>query len=138
MNLDASAVVVPRTLRNVISVRGGRFHIHTDEPVGAGGDDSAPSPHELLAASLAGCIATTLAMYARTKDWDLGDVRVDVDYDNTSTPRRFSVDIHLSGAFTGDELVRLEKVAATCPVRRALEADVVVEERLHAHLPAEH
>jgi len=136
MSLDASAVIVPQSLRSVISVRNGRFRIHTDEPVGAGGDDSAPSPHELLAASLAGCIATTLAMYARAKGWELGDVSVDVDYDNASSPRRFAVDVHLSGDLTGDQLVRLEKVAATCPVRRALEADVVVEERLHAHLPA--
>lgn len=47
-----------------MSVRGGRFQLATDEPESAGGEDSAPAPHELLAAALASCVATTVAMYA--------------------------------------------------------------------------
>ncbi len=51
-------------------------------------------------------------MYARTKGWELGEVTVEVDYDNHSTPRRFEVAIELGGELSDAQLERLEKVAA--------------------------
>ena len=69
-------------------------------------------------AALAGCVSTVLVMYARTKEWDLGEVSVDVDYDHQATPRRASITIALTGDLTQEQLERLEKVAASCPVRR--------------------
>ena len=126
--LTATARSIPGTLRQYGMVDGGHPLI-TDEPVDVGGGGSAPSPHELLPAALAACISTVLVMYARTKEWDLGDVCVDVDYDHHATPRRFDVSITLTGDLDDDQLARLEKVAATCPVRRALDAGVeIVEE----------
>jgi putative redox protein len=68
-------------------------------------------------------------MYARTKGWDLGEVSVDVDYDHRSTPRRFEIAIRLGGDLSEAQLERLEKVAAGCPVRRAIEAGVEFSER---------
>ena len=131
MSLTATAHSIPGTLRQDILING-RFHLVTDEPEPVGGEDSAPSPHELLPAALASCISTVLVMYARTKEWDLGDVSVDVDYDHHSTPRRFDVAITLTGDLTEEQLARLEKVGATCPVRRSLEAGVEVVERIEA------
>jgi uncharacterized OsmC-like protein len=69
-------------------------------------------------------------MYARTKGWELGDVAVAVEYDNKSTPRRFEIAIELGGDLTGEQLERLEKVAASCPVRRAVEAGIEFEETI--------
>ena len=69
-------------------------------------------------------------MYARTKEWDLGEVSVDVDYDHRATPRRFEVTIALTGDLTEEQLARLEKVAATCPVRRSIEAGIEFDERI--------
>jgi putative redox protein len=129
MTLKASAHSIPGSLRQDVVVNG-RYHLITDEPASVGGEDSAPAPHELLPAALASCIATVLVMYARTKEWDLGDVDVDVDYDHHATPRRFVVTIRLSGNLTDEQLIRLEKVAATCPVRRSLEAGVEIVERV--------
>jgi putative redox protein len=129
--MRATATLGPGTLRSDVLIRG-RFHLHTDEPPHVGGEDAGPTPHELLGAALASCIATTLAMYARTKKWELGDVRVDVDYDKDATPRRFRVDVTLGGELDADQIGRLEAVAASCPVRRALEAGFAVEEHLHA------
>lgn len=129
MSLNASAHSIPGSLRQDVVVNG-RYHLLTDEPVSVGGEDSAPAPHELLPAALASCVATVLVMYARTKGWDLGDVDVDVEYDHHATPRRFEVTIRLSGNLTEEQLSRLEKVAATCPVRRSLEAGVEIVERV--------
>jgi uncharacterized OsmC-like protein len=75
-------------------------------------------------------------MYARTKSWDLGDVTAEVRYDHRATPRRFDVEITVSRALTPDQLERLERVARTCPVRRAIEAGIEFGETLRSEEPA--
>ena len=131
MSLTASSQAIPGTLRQDVVIDG-THHLVTDEPACFGGDGSAPAPHELLPAALASCISTTLVMYGRTKDWDLGDVRVDVVYDNHSTPRRFEIDVFLGGSLSDAQLQRLEKVAASCPLRRSLSAGFSFDERIVA------
>jgi putative redox protein len=129
VGLTASARSIRGTLRQHVVVDG-KHHLVTDEPERLGGDGSAPAPHELFPAALAACVSTTLVMYARTKGWALGDVTVDVDYDHRSTPRRFEVDVRLTGDLSDDQLARLHKVAESCPVRRAVEAGIEFSERL--------
>ena len=60
----------------------------------------------------------------------LGDVQVDVEYDADTTPKHVEVSIHLPGGLTADQIKRLERVAETCPVRRALETGFTFCERL--------
>jgi putative redox protein len=129
MSLVASARSIPGTLRQDVLVDE-RFHLTTDEPETLGGDGTAPAPHELLPAALASCISTTLVMYARTKDWELGDVEVDVSYDHRATPRRFAIEIDVTGELDTEQRARLEKVAAACPLRKALETGFEFEELL--------
>ena len=129
MTLTATARSIRGTLRQDVLIDG-KHHLATDEPESVGGDGSAPSPHELLPAALAGCVSTVLVMYARTKGWDLGDVSVEVDFDHRATPRRLDVAIAVTGDLTEEQLARLEKVAATCPVRRSIEAGIVFDERI--------
>ena len=131
MSLRAVARAVPGTLRQDVEIDG-RYHVITDEPKRLGGDDSASSPHELLPAALAACISTHLVMYARTKDWELGDLSVDVDYDHRSDPREFRVDIRVGSTLTTGQLDRLQKVAVACPVRKALAAGATFTEQIHA------
>jgi putative redox protein len=132
MSLTATARSIPGTLRQEVVIDG-CHRLITDEPERVGGEGSAPAPHELFPAALASCISTTLVMYARTKDWDLGEVKVEVDYDHRSTPRRFEIAIRLSGDLSDEQLERLEKVAAACPVRRAIEAGIEFDERIEAN-----
>ena len=54
--------------------------VSADEPRDADGDDTAPSPQELLAASLASCTAVTVEMYAARKGWDIGELEVSAEY----------------------------------------------------------
>jgi putative redox protein len=129
MSLTATARSIPGTLRQEVVIDG-KHRLITDEPEHLGGDGSAPAPHELFPAALAACISTTLVMYARTKSWDLGEVSVAVDYDNRSTPRRFEVAIELGGDLSDEQLKRLEKVAASCPVRRSVEAGIEFSETI--------
>jgi putative redox protein len=108
----------------------GRHRLVTDQPAHAGGDDAGPSPHELLPAALAACIVWALVRYGRTKNWDLGEVAVDVEYDHQSTPRRFDTTIRMSGDLSPAQLERLHKVAAACPLRRSIETGFTFDERI--------
>lgn len=134
VSLTASARSIPGTLQQEVLIDG-QHRLTTDEPERLGGGGTAPAPHELFPAALAACVSTTLVMYARTKAWDLGEVTVDVDYDHKSTPRRFEIDIHLTGDLDAEQLDRLEKVAATCPLRRSIEAGIEFVESLECSRP---
>ena len=129
MSYTATAQPIDGSLRHEIDVNG-RHTIITDEPARVGGTDTAPTPHELLAATLASCVSTMLMLYAKPRGLDLDDLRVDVDYDADTSPREVEITIHLPEHLTGDQVKRLEKVAETCPVRRALEAGFTFNERL--------
>jgi len=133
--LVAVAHSIPGTLRQEIVIDA-QHRLITDQPARLGGDGSGPSPHELLPAALAACIAATLASYARTKGWELGDVCVAVDYENHSTPRRFDVAIELGGDLTDVQLRRLERAARACPLRRSIEAGFEFDEVIVRREPA--
>jgi putative redox protein len=135
MGLTASAHSVPGTFQQKVLIDG-RHELVTDEPVRLGGQGSGPAPHELLPAALASCIATTAAAYCRTKHWDLGDIAVDVEYDNKAVPRRFEVDIRFGGELDDEQLARLAKVAGSCPLRRSLEAGFEFNEHVARREPA--
>jgi putative redox protein len=116
-------------LKQTVEVRG--HSVIADEPKQNGGNDAGPSPQELLAASLASCTAITVAMYARRKGWDIGDVEVDVDYEpaQRGSPTRFTMDVSLPKELPEDQRERLMQIAAKCPVHRTLEGEVMFEER---------
>ena len=129
MSLTATAQSVPGTLRQEVLIDG-RYELTTDEPKHLGGQGTAPAPHELFPAALASCVSTTLVMYARTKEWDLRDVTVDVDYDHRATPRRFVIDVRVSGDLDPAQLARLQKVAAACPLRQSISTGFEFDETL--------
>ena len=136
MSLTARARSIPGTLRQEVVIDG-QHRLITDEPQRLGGDGSGPAPHELFPAALAACISTTLVMYARMKGWELGEVTVEVDYDNRSTPRRFEIAIQLGGDLSDAQLKRLEEVARSCPLRSSIEAGIeFVEDFEHSERPA--
>lgn len=117
-----------------VEIEGGHM-VLVDEPEGAGGSDSGPSPTRLLAASLAACTAITIEMYAERKGWDLGKVEVEVDvaYDDFM-PSSFAVKLRLPAGLSDEQEDRLLKIAAKCPVHRALTgaAPVSVADRVEA------
>ena len=133
MSLTATARALPGTLRQEVVI-GGRHRLVTDQPEELGGEGSGPSPHELFPAALAACVTVTLVQYGRTKGWDLGDVTVEVDYDNHSTPRQVEIVVRLGGDLSAEQLQRLEKVARACPLRRSVETGYAFTERLEAPL----
>ena len=118
------------SLKHDLKVRTHR--LLADEPRENGGDDAAPSPQELLAASLASCTAITMEMYATRKGWDVGDIEVDVTYEpaQRGSPTRFSMEVRLPKELGEEQRERLMQIAAKCPVHRTLEGEVMFEERV--------
>jgi putative redox protein len=135
MGMTATARRVGDGLTREVEVNG-RHTILTDEPGHLGGSDLGPAPHELLAATLASCVATMIAMYAQNRGWDIGDTAVQVTYETDSLPRRFTIEIQLPDDLTPDQQRRLKRVADSCPVRRALEAGFTFEERIITRPPS--
>ena len=129
MSLTATSRSIPGTLRQEIVIDG-KHRLSTDEPVEVGGEGSAPAPHELLPAALASCVSTTLVMYANRKGWQVGTLSVDVDYDHQSTPRHCDVSINVGGDLSTEQIAVLDRVAAACPVRRAIETGIEFSERI--------
>ncbi len=110
-----------------------RDHFVTaDEPKDAGGDDTAPSPEELLAASLAACTAITMEMYAQRKGWDLGATEVTCEYSpaDRGCPTRFDLVLRLPSHLSDEQVSRLKVIAAKCPVHRTLDGEVMFDERV--------
>ena len=116
------------TLKHDVAIR--EHMVVADEPEENGGDDSGPSPQELLAASLASCTAITIEMYAKRKGWDVGDLSVDVDYEpaQRGSPTKFVMNVRFPKELPEDQRERLMQIAAKCPVHRALEGEVMFEE----------
>jgi putative redox protein len=117
-------------LRHDVRVRS--HTITSDEPADHGGEDSGPSPQELLAASLASCVAITMEMYARRKRWDVAGLRVDVEYTPAERghPTNFKVVMKVPAHLSEEQVEKLAVIAAKCPVHRTLEGEVAFDERV--------
>ncbi|MCW2997568.1 MAG: OsmC family protein [Solirubrobacterales bacterium] len=114
------------------TVRIREHQLLADEPVDQGGEDTGPSPQELLAASLASCTAITMEMYAQRKGWDLGAAEVACEYtpSDRGCPTRFDLVLRLPDHLSDEQVARLKVIAAKCPVHRTLDGEVMFDERV--------
>ena len=116
----------------------GDLSILIDEPVEAGGSGKGMNPYELLLAGLGGCIAMTLRLYARRKQWPLEDVRVTLTHDKVHAKDCEDCDhadgmldvirrkVDLEGDLTAEQVARLQEIAGRCPVHRTLTGTIEV------------
>jgi putative redox protein len=124
-----------------VSIQAGRHTIVGDEPRSVGGDDAGPSPYELLLAALGECTVMTLRMYARQKQWPLGNVHVTLTHGKIHAAdcadceaKEGKVDriervIELIGPLDAAQRARMMEIADRCPVHRTLHAKVTVVTR---------
>jgi putative redox protein len=126
----------PTAFTHRIDIR--QHQLLADEPRDHGGDDDGPSPHELLAASLASCTAVTIEMYAKHKGWDIGTVEVQCEYQpaERGCPTNFKTILRLPSDCPPERVERLQVIAAKCPVHRTLDGEVIFTERVEFVEPA--
>ena len=101
--------------------------LKTDAPKDIGGEASAFSPTDLVAAALASCVLTTIAMYAKRHDLDLTGASAHVGKAMTASPRRIGhlpLTVHLPASVAEEMRPVLERVAHACPVHASLHPDV--------------
>lgn len=81
--------------RFAIAVRG--HVIHVDQPLADGGEDSAPTPLELFAASLASCVAHYARRFLARHEFPTDGLSVEADWTVVGGPARVgSVDIRMT------------------------------------------
>jgi putative redox protein len=103
------------------SVRGHR--VLTDQPLAAGGQDSAPSPLELLGAALGTCIALYVTQFCNARELSTAGLRVEVSGEKAKVPYRmgsFAVQLTLPADFPVVLHQAVERVARTCAVHNTL------------------
>lgn len=122
--------------RHTIRIRD--HEVSVDESIDAGGEDTAPTPQELLAASLASCTAVTMEMYATRKGWDIGPVEVSCEFTaaERGCPTRFDLVLKLPEGLSPEQIERLHVIAAKCPVHRVLDGEVMFHERVQVVAPS--
>jgi putative redox protein len=100
----------------------------TAAPVDNQGDGSSFSPTDLVAAALASCMVTTMAIVAGRDGLDLSGVAFKVRKEMADQPRRIAalpVEIHMPAGLTPEQRTKLEETAHHCPVHRSLAPEVV-------------
>lgn len=118
-------------------IRTGQTTTHTliaDEPAGKG-DDTGPTPIEMLAGAIASCTTLTLRSYANVKGIQLQGVDVDVEIVRRKPSERREGEhdmlirkkVDIRGTFTPAEHARLLEIADKCAVLKALTEGVDVE-----------
>lgn len=124
------------------TVNVGRHWLRADEPSSIGGDDSGPSPYQLLSAALGACTSMTMRMYANQKKLPLDKVTVTVKHKKIHAEdciecetREGKIDkiereIHIEGDLTDQQRNNLMRIADRCPVHRTLHSEVVITSRL--------
>ena len=117
-------------------IEAGGHTVVSDEPEAWGGTGTGPSPQELLAAAFASCTATQIEMYARYRDWDIGPVEVEVEYDSHAEPKHFRLSVRLADDLPDEKVKRLKAAARACMVRQTLLGEVELEESVERALPA--
>ena len=108
--------------------------LYADAPPSAGGEGSAPEPHDYFDAALGACKALTLKMYAKKKDIPLTGVGVEVKRDNSEEQKgkyALHVKLTLKGVLTDAQREELHRVADRCPIHKLMTtSEVSIETHL--------
>jgi putative redox protein len=113
----------------------GHHQLVADEPPPVG-DDTGPTPYDLVLAGLGACTSMTVRMYADHKAWPLEQVRVTLRHSRihakdcadceTSSGYidQIDCDVELTGDLDDAQRQRLHYIAERCPVHQTLTSEV--------------
>ena len=127
-----STVIYVGELRTVATHLQSGTDIETDAPVDNQGKGERFSPTDLVATSLAACMATTMAIKTKDLALNLEGMKISVLKIMKADPRRvggIDVTFEWPPSFQADEKQKLilERIAHTCPVMYSLHPDIEVK-----------
>ena len=124
-----------------VQMSNGRHVWNADEPLEAGGTDTAPNPYELLLGSLAACTCVTISWYCRHKKIPLESVSTTYDFSRVHADdckdcdipdkgfiEKITSNVHIEGDFDEAQRKRLAQIAQRCPVHKTLAHGVQFED----------
>ncbi len=94
-----------------------------DEPLDLGGKNTGFSPLDLLAGSLASCVAITLRMYADRKQWEIDEIRVEVYVVEFVIKKT----IYITSNLDEGQLQRLSAISESCRISKMLSQSNKIE-----------
>lgn len=121
-------------------ITAGGHELTADEP-GPAGQDSGPTPYDLLLAALGSCTSMTLRMFADRSDYPLERVTVALRHSRihaedcadcespTGMVSSIERDIQLDGDLTDAQRRRLLEIADKCPVHKTLRGEITITTR---------
>ncbi len=114
-----------------VQMSNGRHVWNADEPLEAGGTDTAPNPYELLLGSLAACTCVTISWYCQHKRIPLESVSTSYDFSRVHADdckdcdipdkgfiEKITSNVHIEGDFDEAQRKRLAQIAQRCPVHK--------------------
>jgi len=135
-----------RSLENFqveINVNENDHQLRADEPISVGGDNTGPSPYDMLLSSMAACKIITTQMYARRKDWSLDGVEVQMSTkkvhakdceEAVSNPNAridvIDTEIRFLGNLDDEQIERLKEISERCPVHRTLTSETIIRTKM--------
>lgn len=124
-----------------VQMSNGRHVWNADEPLEAGGTDTAPNPYELLLGSLAACTCVTISWYCQHKKIPLESVSTTYDFSRVHADdckdcdipdkgfiEKITSNVHIEGDFDEAQRKRLAQIAQRCPVHKTLAHGVKFED----------
>jgi len=122
-------------LTNAISI-GGRHKLRADEPASVGGNDTGPTPYDLLLSALGACKSMTMRIYAEHKGFPMTGCAVTLKHDKihaqdceeceTEGGKIDDIDIEIEvfGDMDDETKQKIAAIADKCPVHKTLHSEV--------------
>ena len=150
-NSDAPTTRTPKAIEGSVAVGEtgtGKFNntvvtgsghiINADEPQSVGGDDSGPTPYDMLLAALGACKSMTMRMYAERKGYKLEHAEVRLRHDKihaadcgqceteTGLIDQIQAEISIEGDLTPEERQKIFEIAERCPVHKTIISEIQI------------
>jgi len=105
-----------------------------DRPIEKGGGDTGPTPIEYLLTAIAGCVSMTLRFFLEKKDWDVGNITVEVFKKEKLTQSGIEnliiEEISFEKEISENQKIQLLEVASRCPVVKMIKGETKVTSKI--------